>query len=130
VIVVDASVLATAIVDDGDSGARARARLRVESTTAPELIDAEVASVLRRHTRSSALAPYRADAALSDLVGYPLTRVRHRPLLRRAWELRANVTVYDALYVALAELLDVVLVTADARLTRAPGLRCQLELLS
>ncbi len=50
--------------------------------------------------------------------------------MRRAWELRANVTVYDALYVALAELLDVVLVTADARLTRAPGLRCQLELLS
>lgn len=127
---VDASVLATAIVDDGDSGAQVRARLRGEVTTAPELIDAEVASVLRRHARSGALASDRAEAALSDLVGYPLTRVRHRPLLGRAWELRANVTVYDGLYVALAELLGVVLLTADARLSRAPGLRCQLEVLS
>lgn len=129
-IVVDASVLVTAIVDDADSGSQARNRLRAQSATAPELIDAEVASVLRRHTRSGALSTTRAGAALTDLVEYPLTRVGHRPLLARAWELRANVTVYDALYVALAELLDVVLVTADARLSRAPGVRCETELLT
>ncbi len=127
---VDASVLVTAMVDDGDSGTQTRGRLRADSATAPELIDAEVASVLRRHVRSGALSAERADAALDDLVDHPLTRVRHRLLLARAWELRATVTVYDALYVALAEILGVTLVTADARLSRAPGLRCDVELLS
>lgn len=128
-IVVDASVLATAILDDDEAGHRARTRLRGQSTTAPELIDAEVGSVFRRHLRSGQVAGARADDAIADLITYPLTRVGHRPLLVRAWELRANVTVYDALYVALAELLGAVLVTADARLARAPGLRCALELL-
>ncbi len=127
-IVVDASVLATAIVDDGGAGSRARTRLRGEATTAPELIDAEVASVLRRQVGSGALSAARGEAALADLIEYPLTRARHRHLLSRAWALRANVTIYDGLYVALAELLDVVFITADARLSRAPGLRCAVEL--
>jgi predicted nucleic acid-binding protein len=59
----------------------------------------------------------------------PLERAAHRPLLTRCWELRENVSVYDAAYVALAEALDVVLLTADARLVRAPGIRCRVELL-
>lgn len=130
VIVVDASVLATAVIDDGDPGRVVRARLRGQETTAPELIDAEVTSTLRRQTRAGALSTVRAEAALSDLLDDPLTRVAHRPLLSRAWELRDNVAVYDALYVALAELLGLVLVTADARLSRARGLRCAVELLS
>ncbi len=128
VIVIDASVLATAVVDDGGAGVRARTRMRGEAATAPELIDAEVASALRRQVRSGALSADRAEAALADLVEYPLTRVGHRRLLSRAWGLRANVTIYDGLYVALAEMLDLILVTADARLSRAPGLRCAVDL--
>ena len=67
---------------------------------------------------------------MADLVDLPLRRVRHRQLLGRCWELRAHLTVYDASYVALAELLDLVLVTGDVRLSKAPGLRCQVEVLS
>ena len=64
-----------------------------------------------------------------DLSELPIRRVSHRRLLDRCWELRQNLTVYDAAYVALAELLDLVLVTGDLRLSKAPGLRCQVELL-
>lgn len=128
-IVVDASVLAPALADDGPDGDRARARLVGDTLAAPELIDLETCSVVRRQLAVGALDARRAQLALSDLIDLPLRRAPHRPLLRRCWELRENLTVYDAAYVALAELLDVVLVTADARLARAPGLRCQLELL-
>ena len=67
---------------------------------------------------------------MADLVEAPLQRVPQRQLLGRCWQLRANLTVYDASYVALAELPDLVLVTADVRLSKAPGLRCQVEVLS
>ncbi len=67
---------------------------------------------------------------MADLVDLPLRRVPHRQLLGRCWQLRANLTVYDASYVALAELLDLVLVTGDVRRSKAPGLRCQVEVLS
>ena len=73
----------------------------------------------------------RVRLALTDLAALPIRRAPHRPLLARCWELRDNVTVYDAAYVALAELLDVVLLTADARLASAPpGTRCEFELLA
>ena len=129
-IVVDASALAPALCDDGPEGDTARARLRGQPLAAPQLIDLETASVVRRQLHAGFLDARRAELALADLVDLPLHRASHRPLLARCWELRGNVTVYDAAYVALAELLDVVLVTADARLARAPGLRCQLDLLS
>jgi predicted nucleic acid-binding protein len=129
VIVVDASVLASALVDDGAAGDRMRTRLRSESLAAPELIDLEVTSVVRRQVQAGGLDVQRADLALGSLAAVPLRRARHRPLLARCWELRDNVTVYDAAYVALAELLGTVLVTADARLARAPGLHCPVEVL-
>lgn len=128
-IVVDASALAPALADDGPDGDVSRARLRGHPLVAPELIDLETASVIRRRLQAGQLDARRAALALTDLVELPLRRAPHRPLLARSWELRENLTVYDAAYVALAELLDVVLLTADARLARAPGLRCQLELL-
>jgi predicted nucleic acid-binding protein len=128
VIVVDASFLATALVDDGDDGRRVRRRLREERLSAPELIDLEVASVLRRHEHEGRVGADRAQMALSDLRALRLARAAHRPLLPRCWELRRNLTVYDAAYVALAELLGVPLVTADGRLARAPGVRCTIEL--
>ena len=128
-LVVDASALAPALADDGPDGDTARTRLRGHSLAAPELIDLETTSVIRRQLHAGHLDARRAQLALTDLVELPLRRTPHRPLLARCWELRQNLTVYDAAYVALAELLDVALLTADARLANAPGLRCQLDLL-
>jgi predicted nucleic acid-binding protein len=127
VLVVDASVLATALADDGADGDAARDRLRGETLAAPELIDLEVASVLRRQLAGRKLDLRRAQMALLDLHDLPLIRAAHRPLLARCWELRANLSTYDAAYVAVAEALDVPLLTADARLARAPGTRCTVE---
>lgn len=129
-IVVDASVLAVALGDDGEDGERARARLTDEVLAAPELIDLETVSVWRRHVATKLMAARRAALAVSDLANLPLQRSTHQPLLQRIWELRHSVTPYDAAYVALAEALDVVLVTADARLARAPRIRCEIEVLA
>ena len=128
-IVVDASVLAPALADDGPDGDLARARLRGETLAAPDLIDLETTSVIRRLFRIGQLDERRADLALMDLVELPLRRAPHRPLLRRCWELRYNLTVYDAAYVVVAEALEVRVLTADARLANAPGPRCEIELL-
>jgi predicted nucleic acid-binding protein len=126
VIVLDASVLATALGDDGDDGDRARARIRGEDLAAPEIVDLEVASVWRRTLTDER----RAQLALADLADLPLDRAPHLALLPRCWELRHNLTPYDAAYVALAELLAVTLVTADRRLARARGMRCTVDALS
>lgn len=128
-IVVDASVLAPALGDDATDGDQARARLGGETLASPELIDLEVSSVLRRLVSAGILPPRRAELALTDLVELPLRRLSHRALLRRCWELRDNLTTYDAAYVAAAEALDVTLLTADLRLARAPGIRCPVEVL-
>lgn len=128
-IVVDASVLAAALGDDGADGDTARGRLSGQPLLAPELVDLEVASVFRRQVAAGQMPPRRAEQALVDLAELPMRRVAHRPLLPRCWELRDALTVYDAAYIALAEALDVVLVTADGRLARAPGVRCQVDLL-
>jgi predicted nucleic acid-binding protein len=129
VIVVDASVLATSLGDDGPDGDRARGRLRGERLAAPELVDLEVASVWRRQVRAGAMDDRRAVLALADLGTLPLRRTPHRPLLARCWELRDNLTIYDAAYIAVAEAWGVLLLTADARLAKAPGPTCTIELL-
>ena len=129
VLVVDASVMAPALADDGADGDSARARLSGESLAAPELIDLETASAIRRQVRAGQLDARRAGFALADLVDLPLRRAPHRWLLERCWVLRENLTVYDAAYVALAEMLGVPLLTADAHLKAAPGPTCEIELL-
>ena len=129
-LVVDASVLATALADDGFDGETARGRLLAQQLAAPELIDLEVASVLRRQLSLATIDVRRAQLALGDLFDLPILRAPHRPLLGRCWELRHNLSVYDAAYVALAEALDTTLLTADARLAKAPGLECTVELLN
>jgi predicted nucleic acid-binding protein len=129
VLVVDASVLATALADDADDGVRARARLRGEALAAPDLVDLEVTSVLRGRLTGGHLSRRRAELALTDLVALPLERAPSLRLIPRCWELRDNLTVYDAAYVALAEALAVPLLTADARLAKASGPECPIEVL-
>lgn len=128
-LVVDASVVAAALGDDAGDGDRARSRLRGEILTAPELLDLEVASVLRRQVASGAMAARRAELALVDLAELPLQRVPHRGLIDRCWQLRDNVSIYDAADVALAEAIGADLLTADGRLARAPALKCRIEVL-
>jgi predicted nucleic acid-binding protein len=130
VIVVDASVLAPALADDDSDGDRARERLHGEQLVAPELIDLEVVSTLRRAARAKRLDGRRSAQALTDLAALPLPRVPHLPLLARVWELRDNLSAYDASYVALAEALGTVLLTADGRLGRAAGIRCEVAVLN
>jgi predicted nucleic acid-binding protein len=127
VIVVDASVIVTGLADDGPDGDRVRARLRGEQLVAPHLIDLEVTSAWRRLVAAGNLDERRADLALDDLGSLRLERAAHRPLVARCWELRHNLTVYDAAYVALAELMGLNLLTGDARLANAPGLRCDVD---
>jgi predicted nucleic acid-binding protein len=129
VIVVDASVIVTALADDGVDGDTARLRLRGEQLAAPYLIDLEVASAWRRLVGTGDLDERRAQFALTDLVALRLDRVPHGPVLWRCWELRANLTVYNAAYVAVAEALAASLLTLDERLARARGLRCPIEIL-
>jgi predicted nucleic acid-binding protein len=129
VLVVDASVLSVALADDGADGDAARARLRGETLAAPQLVDLEVVSVLRRQNWAGLLDDRRAEMAMADLAALPLRRSPHLALLTRCWALRDNLTMYDASYVALAEALDATLLTADRRLARANGPTCAIEIL-
>ncbi|WP_298746553.1 type II toxin-antitoxin system VapC family toxin [uncultured Serinicoccus sp.] len=126
-LVVDASVLAVALLDDGPDGDQLRARLRGEDLAAPSLIDLEVVSVWRGLARGGQLDARRVAFALEDLRALPLQRVDHGALVMRCWELRQNLTVYDASYVALAEAIQATLLTGDRRIARAPGPTCLIE---
>jgi predicted nucleic acid-binding protein len=120
--VVDASAILEVLL-------RTEVGLRIEkkllstrrSLHAPHLIDVEVAQVLRRFAASGTLSAERGQEALTDLADLPLNRYPHDLLLPRIWELRHNVTAYDAAYLALAEALGAPLATCDARLRSAPG---------
>jgi predicted nucleic acid-binding protein len=129
VIVVDASVLVTALSDDTQEGDRVRARLDGEDLQAPELLGIELVAALRRLTAAGRLRPSRAELALTDYIDLAMGLTPHRPLVARCWELRNNLTPYDAAYVALAELVQVPLVTADRRLASVPGVCCEVEVL-
>ncbi|HEX2706308.1 MAG TPA: type II toxin-antitoxin system VapC family toxin [Candidatus Lustribacter sp.] len=130
-IVVDASVLANAIGDDAEAGRQARDLLREHrEVAAPDLVDVETTAVLRRRWLAGTLTDERFEQAVDDLADIPLARFPARGLMRRAFELRAKVTAYDACYVALAEALGWPLCTADRRLTRATGPRCTMHLIA
>ncbi len=127
---VDASVVLVSLLSAGGAGARARERLRLDTDLhAPHLLDVEVTAALRRRVRLGQTDVGLATEALTDLGELAALRWDHQPLLRRAWELRQNLTAYDAVYVALAEALAAPLVTTDVRLSRAPGLGCPVEVL-
>ena len=97
---------------------------------APELVDLEVAAVFRKLCAAQRFDVQRAGQALSDLYDLRLERIPHRQLIARCWELRSNVTMYDASYIAVAELFGAVLLTADVRLAKVPGARCEVEVLN
>lgn len=128
-IVVDASVLVAALVGASGAGPGARERLRGEvDVHVPHLFDVEVTAALRRRLRLGQISGALASEALAEVASFPALRWDHGPLLPRVWELR-DLTEYDAAYVALAEALGVALITADARLARASGARCPVEVL-
>lgn len=126
----DASVLANVIADDGRDGDLARDALRAEALAAPDLVDVETVSVLRRLWLAGELTARRFRGAIDDLGDLAIVRYPVLPLMSRAFELRSNVTPYDAAYIGLAESLRCPLVTADARLAGAPGVRCEVRLLT
>ncbi|MGO1167311.1 MAG: type II toxin-antitoxin system VapC family toxin [Janibacter sp.] len=97
---------------------------------APSLLGVEVTAALRGLVLGGHASPERASLALSDLASADITQHDPTPLLPRAWELRSNLTPYDAVYVALAEVLDARLVTGDARIARAPGLRTSIDVIT
>jgi predicted nucleic acid-binding protein len=96
---------------------------------APHLLDVEVAQVLRRYTLAGKFGSERGGEALEDLADFPIARYPHQPFLFRIWELRHNVTAYDAAYLALAEALGAPLVTRDAKMASAAGHGAQIELM-
>ena len=100
-----------------------------ESLHAPHLLDLEVTQLLRRFVRDKAITAQRAQEALDDLGDLPLSRYPHNILLPRVWGLRGTLTVYDAVYVALAELLDAPLLSCDRRIASAPGHHANVEVL-
>ena len=129
--VVDASVIVNALADAGVDGAAARDALRRAGTlSAPDLVDVETVSVLRRRWRAGDLTARRFRLAVDDLTDLPILRHPTLPFMLRAYELRATVTPYDAAYVGLAEARGEPLLTADARLAAAPGVRCEVRLVA
>lgn len=129
-IVIDASALIELLVGGTPRAARLAARIAdpAESLHAPHLLDLEVASVLRTLEARRQLSPALATRAIADLLALDLVRYSHETLVPRIWQLRGNLTAYDAAYVALAENLGSPLVTCDGRLAAAPGNRAQIEL--
>jgi predicted nucleic acid-binding protein len=130
VIVVDASAM-TEFLLQTPLGLKVEARLfrGTEEFHVPHLIDLEVAQALRRLVRTRELSLERAEEALADLADFDLRRHPHVDLLGRVWELRNNVTSYDAVYVALAEALASPLVTCDAPLGASPGHTAQIDVI-
>jgi predicted nucleic acid-binding protein len=123
-MVVDASLVVAALIDDGNDGRWAEQQLRSKQLAAPHLMLVEVANILRRSVLAGDISDNVGTLAHADL---PLLRIElfpYEPFAERVWELRGNLTAYDAWYVALAESLRMPLATLDRNLARAPGPRC------
>lgn len=129
-IVVDASVVVELVLRlDAADALMDRLFAGNEKLYAPELIDVEVAQVIRRYWLSRDITAARGAEAISDLADLPITRMPHAPLLKRVWDQRANLTAYDATYLALAEALDAILITRDRALRKAARSRAIVEVM-
>ena len=128
-IVVDASALLELLLATPAAEKVSRRILRpAETLHVPHLLDLEVVQVLRGYSRRGELTESRASEAVADLLDFPLTRYPHDLFVDRIWSLRANLTAYDAAYVALAESLPAPLITRDTRLAKAAGHTARIEL--
>jgi predicted nucleic acid-binding protein len=126
-LVVDASCVAEVVLAGPDAEPVRACLANDPEQAAPHLVDAEVLGVVRRAHLRGELDGTAARQAIDDLESWPATRVDHRPLLGRVWQLRNALSAPDALYVALAEELNVTLLTLDRRLARVKGLRCEID---
>jgi len=124
-VVVDSSVVVAALVDSGPVGVWAETLLVSGTLAAPHLMPVEAANVLRRATLAGDISTDVASMAHDDLVSLRLELYPYDSCASRVWELRSNITAYDAWYVALAEALGARLGTLDVRLSRATGTRCE-----
>ena len=127
--VVDACVVIEALTRGGPVCDQALAVMSAGDVMAPELLDVEVLHALRGLVRGGKFAPEEGRLAVRTIGEWPILRRPHLPLLPRIWELRDNLTACDAAYVALAEALRCPLVTSDARLASAAGIRCEVQVL-
>ena len=124
-IVLDASALVAALIDTGTDGAWAESQMVAGPLVAPHGMPAEAANVLRRAVLAGEVSADVASIAHADLLAAPVELFPYAPFGARIWELRGNLTAYDAWYVALAEALDAPLATLDGRLSQAPGPTCR-----
>jgi predicted nucleic acid-binding protein len=127
-LVVDGSLVVAALIDAGREGTWADGLLASDALAAPHLMPVEVANILRRAVARGELTADAASMAHADLLALRIDLFPYGPFSSRVWELRDNVTCYDAWYVALAEALDAPLATLDVRLSRAMGPRCRFQL--
>jgi predicted nucleic acid-binding protein len=129
-IVLDASAAVAVLLNLGAGAPRIRERMvrADDGLHVPHLFEVEVMNVLRRYALDHRFSERRGAELLEDLTTMRITRYPHTALLSRVWELRENLTAYDAAYVALAETLEAPLVTRDERLARVPGIRAAVEL--
>ena len=127
-VVIDASLLVAAVLDTGPDGRGARGIITSEHLIAPQLAPIEAGHVLRRAELANEISSLEATGAYRHIVGLPIDLLPFGPYAERIWELRFNLTPYDAWYVGCAEALAVPLATLDARLSRAPGPRCRFML--
>lgn len=127
-IIVDASTLTAALVDDETAGKAARARLGSDPHwAAPAHLLVETLQAVRGRLLGRKISAHRADDAVAALTGLVVETVDVQPLLPRMWELRDNVSAYDAGYIAVAEAMGAPLITGDARLSRCKVARCDIE---
>jgi predicted nucleic acid-binding protein len=128
-LTVAASAVVAALVDSGADGSWARSELAAGPLVAPHLLPVETTNILRRAVLAGSISQDVGSLAFADLRDLRIELFPFEALAERVWALRANVTAYDACYIALAELLDCPLVTLDRKLSRAPGLRCEFRTL-
>jgi predicted nucleic acid-binding protein len=126
-LVCDASAITTVLLDSGDDGIWVANRLVGAELFAPTLLPFECANIIRRHELAGSIAAGEAAQAHADLVELPIELWPYEVLADRVWQLRSNLTSYDAACVALAETVGAPLVTLDRRLQRAPGIGCLVE---
>lgn len=124
ILVLDSSALVALLGDAGPAGSWVTGTVTGMVLAAPQLAPFEAANILRRQASAGVLDDTAATLAHADLLALPLQLWPYEPLAARAWQLRHSLTICDASYVALAELLSGVVITLDARLSNAPGLCC------